>query len=153
MDTVCIDKESSSELDESIRSMFKWYQCAKVCITYLADTVVLGEMHTDKWFTRGWTLQELVAPARIKFYARDWTPLGSSGDSSDKKNDTVLGQIHKATSITRDELSAPLLKVIAISRRMQWAHAMGVSAARHAGGRHRVRAHGHIRREHRNRVR
>ncbi|KAF9483349.1 hypothetical protein BDN70DRAFT_778243, partial [Pholiota conissans] len=72
MDTVCIDKSSSSELDESIRSMYKWYEHAEICITYLADTSSINDMATDRWFTRGWTLQELIAPKRLNFYSRDW---------------------------------------------------------------------------------
>ncbi|KAF9470415.1 hypothetical protein BDN70DRAFT_889076, partial [Pholiota conissans] len=72
MDTVCIDKSSSSELDESIRSMYKWYKEAEICITYLADTSSINDMANDRWFTRGWTLQELIVPKRLNFYSRDW---------------------------------------------------------------------------------
>ncbi len=62
MDTVCINKESSSELDESIRSMLKWYRNSWACVVYLSETNTIADMHTDTWFTRGWTLQELLAP-------------------------------------------------------------------------------------------
>ncbi|KAJ8516680.1 hypothetical protein ONZ45_g6020 [Pleurotus djamor] len=71
IDTVCINKTSSSELDESIRSMFSWYRNAYVCIIYL--TIPAGKLHDDLWFTRGWTLQELLAPRRLKFFWGDWT--------------------------------------------------------------------------------
>ncbi|KAJ8507408.1 hypothetical protein ONZ45_g10225 [Pleurotus djamor] len=71
IDTVCINKTSSSELDESIRSMFSWYRNAYVCIIYL--TIPAGELRDDLWFTRGWTLQELLAPRRLKFFWGDWT--------------------------------------------------------------------------------
>ncbi|KAI4595348.1 hypothetical protein KJ359_007023 [Pestalotiopsis sp. 9143b] len=37
VDTCCIDKTSSAELQEAINSMFKWYERAKVCYAYLSD--------------------------------------------------------------------------------------------------------------------
>lgn len=73
MDTVCINKESSAELDESIRSMFKWYGGAKICIVYLAGTTSLDDMERDNWFKRGWTLQELLAPHCVRFFTANWT--------------------------------------------------------------------------------
>ncbi|KAF9483335.1 hypothetical protein BDN70DRAFT_929347 [Pholiota conissans] len=71
MDSICTDKSSSAELDESIRSMYKWYQNTKLCITLLADTTSIGDVEQDRWFTRGWTLQELLAPQNLKFYQRN----------------------------------------------------------------------------------
>ncbi|KAG2340322.1 hypothetical protein BDR05DRAFT_977423 [Suillus weaverae] len=62
------DKTSSSELDESLRSMFKWYRNSSICIAYLAPTVRVADLEMDLWFTRGWTLQELLAPKRLKFF-------------------------------------------------------------------------------------
>jgi hypothetical protein len=121
MDTVCINKESSAELDESIRSMYKWYRDAYVCITYLAGTKTLLEMHKDPWFTRGWTLQELLAPSHIKFYNTRWHKLSNSPMSaSDGGDSDILKQIKHATRITESELTRPL-EVLSISRRMQMA--------------------------------
>ncbi|KAF8435391.1 heterokaryon incompatibility protein-domain-containing protein [Boletus edulis BED1] len=74
-DTVCIDKSSSMELDESIRSMFAWYRDSDICIAYLGETNDLLDCPSDRWFTRGWTLQEILAPHRLKFYNKDWLPL------------------------------------------------------------------------------
>lgn len=125
MDTVCINKESSSELGESIRSMYKWYQSAAVCITYLADTAALDGMHADKWFTRGWTLQELIASNLMRFYCTDWTTVHSEGplafpqEENDKENHAILAQIERATTISEEELGHPMR--VPISRRMQWA--------------------------------
>ncbi|KAI6149750.1 heterokaryon incompatibility protein-domain-containing protein [Pisolithus tinctorius] len=82
-DTVCIDKSSSAELDESIRSMFAWYRNAAICIAYVGQTVSLFNLAADRWFTRGWTLQELLAPLRLKFYNKDWFPL------TDFRNDKI----------------------------------------------------------------
>ncbi|KAF9475476.1 hypothetical protein BDN70DRAFT_780939, partial [Pholiota conissans] len=118
IDTVCIDKKSSSELDESIRSMYKWYSNAAVCITYLAETGSLSDMKYDSWFTRGWTLQELVAPKFIKFYNKHWERLVPF-NNNDAEHYSVLQSIENATTITSDELchihNAP------ISRRMELA--------------------------------
>ncbi|KAJ8516194.1 hypothetical protein ONZ45_g6464 [Pleurotus djamor] len=76
-DTGCINSANSAELDESIRSMYAWYARAYVCIVFLAQTeskLNEGE-NVDEWFRRGWTLQELLAPERLKFYNKDWDPL------------------------------------------------------------------------------
>ncbi|CRK22389.1 hypothetical protein BN1723_002829 [Verticillium longisporum] len=70
VDTCCIDKSSSAELTEAINSMFMWYHRAQVCCVYLEDlssfpAAYEGQIDTWKrcrWFTRGWTLQELIAP-------------------------------------------------------------------------------------------
>lgn len=73
-DTCCIDKSSSAELTEAINSMFEWYKNAQVCYAYLADVPDTGGPSTlpfrsSRWFTRGWTLQELIAPSRVEFYS------------------------------------------------------------------------------------
>ncbi|KAF9472529.1 hypothetical protein BDN70DRAFT_969550 [Pholiota conissans] len=117
MDTVCIDKSSSSELDESIRSMYKWYQDSSMCITYLAESSSIADMAKDLWFTRGWTLQELLAPEILKFYDCNWNQLTSS--SNDKLHEGVQEQIKLATSITKYELTENCMS--RIRGRMQWA--------------------------------
>lgn len=84
VDTCCIDKSSSAELSEAINSMYKWYQAARVCYAYLED-VPSGQdpfksrsaFQMSRWFTRGWTLQELLAPRRIVFFASDWKPISN----------------------------------------------------------------------------
>ncbi|KAI0447192.1 HET-domain-containing protein [Xylaria telfairii] len=79
VDTCCIDKRSSAELSEAINSMFRWYGEAKACYVYLADVDWpdnLGEPYStfrnSKWFTRGWTLQELIAPVNLIFFDKKW---------------------------------------------------------------------------------
>ncbi|GAW26707.1 putative HET domain protein [Rosellinia necatrix] len=68
VDTCCIDKTSSAELTEAINSMFNWYQDAQVCYVWLADLPAATEESIDsslkrcRWFTRGWTLQEVTHP-------------------------------------------------------------------------------------------
>ncbi|KAK2039847.1 heterokaryon incompatibility protein, partial [Colletotrichum somersetense] len=91
IDTCCIDKSSSSELSEAINSMFRWYRDADVCFAYLADVPsraaaeepdsitpeCAAALAASRWFTRGWTLQELLAPAALDFYSSDWRRIGS----------------------------------------------------------------------------
>lgn len=86
IDTCCIDKTSSAELSEAINSMYQWYQNAQVCYAYLSD---VKEGHHEqfsesKWFTRGWTLQELLAPSFVVFYDRSWNEIGTKGSLKDK---------------------------------------------------------------------
>lgn len=86
IDSCCINKESSAELDRSIISMFKWYQEAAICYTYLWDVVASeqktatfkrkGSEKDSEWFERGWTLQELLAPREMKFFDMDWVFIG-----------------------------------------------------------------------------
>ncbi|KIJ64259.1 hypothetical protein HYDPIDRAFT_90927, partial [Hydnomerulius pinastri MD-312] len=96
-DTCCINKTSSTDLDESIRSMFRWYRNATICIVYLANTVTLDDVRTDEWFKRGWTLQELLAPRNIKFYGAKWEPLTDMANDLDHTG--ILNQIKQATNI------------------------------------------------------
>jgi hypothetical protein len=76
-DTCCIDKTSSSELSEAINSMYRYYQEASICYVYLADILTVSEISNSRWFTRGWTLQELIAPSSMIFFDKDWRELGT----------------------------------------------------------------------------
>lgn len=104
VDTCCIDKSSSAELSESISSMDKYFQGAKVCFVYLADVScrfdaarldasvayekdapstrlssdTLEQFKTRRWFKRGWTLQEVIAPKSLRFYSRAWILLAQT---------------------------------------------------------------------------
>ena len=91
-DSCCIDKTSSSELSEAINSMYQWYSDTEVCYAYLADVPSLEDedpwaadsaFRKSRWHRRGWTLQELIAPASLFFLSRDWKPLGSRVDLAD----------------------------------------------------------------------
>jgi hypothetical protein len=80
IDTCCIDKSSSAELSEAINSMFKWYLKAAICYAYLSDvndTVSVASFEKSRWFTRGWTLQELIAPNNVIFYDSAWKRITS----------------------------------------------------------------------------
>ncbi|TRX91643.1 hypothetical protein FHL15_007425 [Xylaria flabelliformis] len=84
IDTICIDKTSSAELSEAINSMFSWYEDAKICYAYLSDVSFDGQgeveessLRASRWFTRGWTLQELIAPSELIFYSSQWKNIGT----------------------------------------------------------------------------
>jgi Heterokaryon incompatibility protein (HET) len=81
IDTCCINKESSAELTQAISSMYSWYERADECFVYLADFMYVEDSLDDlkhcRWFTRGWTLQELLAPEHIVFWDRCWVPFGT----------------------------------------------------------------------------
>ena len=79
VDTCCINKANHTELSEAITSMFRWYRNAAKCYVYLSDVSIRDEdddhtkwtsktaFQNSRWFTRGWTLQELIAPASVEF--------------------------------------------------------------------------------------
>ena len=120
IDTCCIDKASSAELSEAINSMYIWYEQAGLCLAYLYDvsSVRDGEwqasLDNSRWFTRGWTLQELIAPNALLFVAKDWTILGSKSEFEMR--------LEGITGINRDILSHRLpLSEASISQRMSWA--------------------------------
>ncbi|KAK5656578.1 hypothetical protein OQA88_4557 [Cercophora sp. LCS_1] len=126
VDTCCIDKTSSSELSEAINSMFSWYQSAKVCYAYLEDVqrgnsknrIAYRSWKDDfarsRWFTRGWTLQELLAPRDVRFFGAGWEELGTKA--------SLYRLIETTTGIDRRTLAEPnLINKASIARRMSWA--------------------------------
>lgn len=123
VDTCCIDKRSSAELSESINSMYRYYAESDVCFIYLADVRasdgeegVRVRMEKSKWFTRGWTLQELIAPSRRRVYDTDWTRI--MGDRSKEGLHTALAT---AAGIPRGVLddSNPISS-FCVAERMRW---------------------------------
>ena len=120
IDTCCIDKRSSAELSEAINSMYAWYQNAQKCYVFLAD-VPTGEdcceedstFRKSRWFTRGWTLQELLAPSTVEFYGQDWHEIGTRFVLKD-----VLTEI---TGIDHDILLDGKFETASIAKKMSWA--------------------------------
>ncbi|KAJ3548062.1 hypothetical protein NM208_g1198 [Fusarium decemcellulare] len=117
VDTCCIDKTSSAELSEAINSMFRWYQNATVCYAYLSDVSanddLVQSMPKSYWFTRGWTLQELLAPRHVVLYSQEWQCLG-----------TKYGLVRLLSSITRigeEYLSGKDIQLASVAKRMSWA--------------------------------
>ncbi|KAH7410619.1 hypothetical protein BKA64DRAFT_638282 [Cadophora sp. MPI-SDFR-AT-0126] len=90
VDTCCINKSDAVEYQTAINSMFRWYRDAAKCYVYLRDVSrprsLLGDNSNEswessfrksEWFKRGWTLQELIAPASVEFFSKDWELLGN----------------------------------------------------------------------------
>lgn len=116
VDTCCIDKKSSSELSEAINSMFCWYRDAAVCYAFLDDALSdeLASFPESLWFTRGWTLQELLAPNKMVFFDSDWKRLGEKRDLCDS--------IFQVTGIDVSVLKGDTsIQDYSIAERMSWA--------------------------------
>ncbi|KAI1461616.1 heterokaryon incompatibility protein-domain-containing protein [Annulohypoxylon moriforme] len=113
VDTCCIDKTSTAELSEAINSMFRWYKNAAICYAYLADVTDIHELAQSRWMTRGWTLQELIAPKDVHFYSMNWRYLGSKHDLQD--------ELQRITGIDRLILSTGVFNEACIAKRMSWA--------------------------------
>ncbi|KAJ4373968.1 hypothetical protein N0V83_002707 [Neocucurbitaria cava] len=127
VDTCSIDKSSSAELSEAINSMFRWYQDAAICYVYLSDvsgtSAVQGEeefsqtwkpeFKKSRWFTRGWTLQELIAPSSVEFFSKEGQRLG------DKKS--LEQTLHDITGVAIYALQGSPLPHFSVEERMSWA--------------------------------
>ncbi|KAH8887793.1 HET-domain-containing protein, partial [Thozetella sp. PMI_491] len=111
-DTVCIDKSSSAELSEAINSMFKWYRGAAICYAYLCDLPEVP-FRESRWFTRGWTLQEMIAPEQMRFYDRHWNFRGAKSD--------LLETLEEITGVDTNALRGGNLRFFSVARKMSWA--------------------------------
>jgi hypothetical protein len=125
VDTCCIDKANHAELSEAITSMFRWYQRAVKCYVYLSDVKVENkgtlyngqtwesDFRGSRWFTRGWTLQELLAPTSVEFFSQDRKHLGS------KK--TLERLVQEITQIPNRALQGACLSSFSDDERLGWA--------------------------------
>ncbi|CAD6566629.1 MAG: hypothetical protein ASARMPREDX12_008763 [Alectoria sarmentosa] len=114
IDTCCIDKTSSADLSEAINAMYRWYEKAQVCYVYMADVSAATfdkAFRISRWFFRGWTLQELLAPKTVVFYGRDWEELGTKWSLKD--------EISRATGITHHQMIDH--KSVNVATKMSWA--------------------------------
>lgn len=142
VDTCCIDKSSSAELSEAINSMYEWYRASSVCYAFLADIITSdpferlpsnytslsrGDLRfyygrrvprtsfaNSRWFSRGWTLQELIAPSELMFYDARWNPI------NDKRS---LRHVLELITLVDEETLVDSTKVVSKSvwERMSWA--------------------------------
>ncbi|KAF2676051.1 hypothetical protein K458DRAFT_425005 [Lentithecium fluviatile CBS 122367] len=123
IDTCCINKANKAELSQAIQSMFRWYRNAARCYVYLPDVTVATDEEANpplwesafrksKWFTRGWTLQELLAPNTVEFFSRERRKLG------DKTS--LTQQIYKVTGIPHSVLQGAPLSQFSIKDRLRW---------------------------------
>ncbi|KAF2647013.1 HET-domain-containing protein, partial [Lophiostoma macrostomum CBS 122681] len=126
VDTCCINKADAIEVQCAINSMFHWYQKAVQCYVYLADVSTKKREASSKtfeytwepafrrsrWFTRGWTLQELLAPHTVKFFSKEGNQLG------DKK--ALERHIHETTGVPIQALQGAPLDKFSKEDRLSW---------------------------------
>lgn len=126
IDTCCIDKRNAVELAEAINSMFRWYQQAARCYVYLSDVSIDSNgqswqnsnltweaaFRKSRWFTRGWTLQELLAPATVEFFSKEGEKMG------DKKS--LERHISEITAIPIEALQGSPLSTFSPTERLSW---------------------------------
>jgi hypothetical protein len=124
VDTCCIDKSDLNELTTAINSMFRWYQNAARCYVYLSDVSArtrdgqsvhaewISAFRNSRWFKRGWTLQELLAPKIVVFYSRDSVRLGDRS--------SLEQQIAEITRIPIQALRRQALSKFSIEERFSW---------------------------------
>ncbi|KAI4671112.1 uncharacterized protein J4E88_009510 [Alternaria novae-zelandiae] len=126
VDTCCIDKANNTELSEAINSMFRWYQNADRCYVFLTDVGDKSSaggsrpssqwktaFRASRWFTRGWTLQELLAPRSVEFFSADGARLGDK--------DSLKQTIHEVTGIPIEAFSSSDMSKFDVSERFTWA--------------------------------
>jgi len=123
IDTCCIDKTNSAELNEAINSMFKWYRNSAKCYVYLTDVSATdtspssweSAFRASRWFTRGWTLQELLAPPSVQFFSKQRSLLGD--------RTSLQQQIYEITGIAKPALCREPLDGFSVEERFGWAEA------------------------------
>ncbi|KAM3417356.1 hypothetical protein BST61_g5606 [Cercospora zeina] len=116
VDTLCIDKTSSADLTEAVNSMYTYYSKARICYVYLSDINAAESLAAARWWTRGWTLQELLAPIHAVFYTLDWQYIGA--------RDEMVDKISPITGIQPQYLvdsSREVVWTASIANRMSWA--------------------------------
>lgn len=126
VDTCCIDKSNAIELQTAINSMFEWYKNAAKCYVYLFDVSLPDDdkvkngsdldfdsaFRASRWFTRGWTLQELLAPSSVEFFSTNEKRIG------DKKS--LKNIIHEITGIPVETLQEYKSAKFSVEERISW---------------------------------
>ncbi|KAF2752525.1 HET-domain-containing protein [Pseudovirgaria hyperparasitica] len=123
IDTCCINKSDKAEESQAIQSMFRWYRNAARCYVHLSDVSVKPKRDQDviswetafrksRWFTRGWTLQELLAPSKVEFFSEEEHKLGDK--------ETLKEQIRRATGIPSAALEGVPLSEFTVEDRFRW---------------------------------
>ncbi|KAI0166070.1 HET-domain-containing protein [Xylariaceae sp. FL1272] len=131
IDTCCIDKRSSAELSEAINSMFRWYEQSTVCYAYISDRTLPSDATRDgfetllrrcRWVTRGWTLQELLAPRNMVFYDSEWEVIGDKF--------SLARELEWTTGIDAGFIDTTLpLSAATVAEKMAWASQRRTSRA------------------------
>jgi hypothetical protein len=124
LDTCCINRDSEAEVSETVRTMYQWYGKASKCYVYLSDLAPQYDISSEasatdlqaildcRWFQRGWTVQELLAPSIVEFYSVDGKYLG------DKKDLRLL--ICLKTGIPGSALQGRSMDTFTVDERLSW---------------------------------
>jgi len=104
--------------------MFRWYARSEICYVFLSDVFswcrieAKSQLHKSRWFTRGWTLQELITPHRLSFYTSNWTSIGSRN----KLRDRIAFHTGVGANLLRDNITHihRELNFASITQRMSW---------------------------------
>ncbi|KAG2367127.1 hypothetical protein BDR07DRAFT_1272937 [Suillus spraguei] len=106
-DTCCIDQNNNVELGKSVNSMFIWYHYSALTIVYLSDVLPSSEsgaLANSIWNTRGWTVQEFLAPKIILFYQADWSLYLDRRSRNHKQSVSIMGELERSTGINAQAL-------------------------------------------------
>jgi Heterokaryon incompatibility protein (HET) len=129
VDTCCIDKSNRAELQVAIASMFRWYRHARKCYVHLSDVFTKKRKRRDenaqdsweqafrksRWFARGWTLQELLAPLSVEFFSAEGSRLGDK--------ESLEQQVHEVTGLPKSALQPRRLSQFSVKERLSWTEA------------------------------
>jgi WD40 repeat protein len=124
VDTCCINRANFTELSEAINSMFSYYQNAVCCYVYLSDVTTESAFPASEWFTRGWTLQELIAPSSVRFFSGKGEYLGTKISREQ--------QISQVTRINIEAIRGRPLSEFAVAERFSWAQGRKTTLAEDA---------------------
>ncbi|THV01249.1 HET-domain-containing protein [Dendrothele bispora CBS 962.96] len=113
VDTCCIDQEDQTDVHRNVKNMYSYYRNSRICYAYLVDMGHQSSFGQSRWFTRGWTLQELLAPPEVIFFDSNWGYIGSR---------TVLcAEISGVTGIPEDIVrGSTSFRDVDVQERMSW---------------------------------
>ncbi|OAX34764.1 hypothetical protein K503DRAFT_420176 [Rhizopogon vinicolor AM-OR11-026] len=122
-DTCCIDKNSNIDVQKSVNSMFVWYRHSALTIIYLSDVLPSsksGALAKSVWNSRGWTVQEFLAPKVVLFYQKDWTLYLDDRSPNHKECDVIMRELEAATGINAQALVDFRLERRGAREKLQW---------------------------------
>ncbi|KAG2338552.1 hypothetical protein BDR05DRAFT_969113 [Suillus weaverae] len=126
IDTCCIDQTNNVEVQQSVNSMFIWYHHSALTIIYLSDVPPSsqpGALASSIWNTRGWTVQEFLAPKFVLFYQKDWSLYLDGRSPNHKDSLAIMQEMGDATGIDARALVAFRPGMKNAREKLQWVSA------------------------------
>ncbi|KAI9164067.1 Vegetative incompatibility protein [Paramyrothecium foliicola] len=129
---LCVNAVSSADINEAVVGSFRLIWDAALCIVHLSDLTPLPEggeakslegLDTEisrcRWFTRGWTLQELVAARSVEFFDSGWNHRFSKNPLSARP---LLEEVSRISNVDASVLAQrETLFLTSLGRRIWWA--------------------------------